>query len=212
MRRQHLTQLFGTLIVAAALVALPTVALAGITGSAHDLSGNGWSGGEICAVCHTPHNADTTVGLGAPLWDHEVTTTDPFVIYSSTTLDGTVGQPTGVSKLCLSCHDGSVAIDSFGGTTGTVFMATFNSDADFGTDLSNDHPISIDYDVADLGLNPVGDPSGVPAGGTIDTDLLFSGNVECASCHDVHREDETTSFLLVKSNALSDLCLTCHNK
>ena len=210
MRRQHLTQLIGTLAVATALIGLPTVAFAGIEGSGHDLSLNGWGNGEICEVCHTPHNADTTAGLGAPLWDHEVTT-QTYTLYTSTTLDGTVGQPTGVSKLCLSCHDGSVAIDSFGGTTGTTFMGTYAPNANFGTDLSNDHPISIDYNVADIGLNPITDPSGLPAGGDIDADMLFAGNVECASCHDVHRDVEIDN-LLVKDNAASALCLTCHNK
>ena len=90
MRRQHLTQLIGTLAVATALIGLPTVAFAGIEGSGHDLSLNGWGNGEICEVCHTPHNADTTAGLGAPLWDHEVTT-QTYTLYTSTTLDGTVG-------------------------------------------------------------------------------------------------------------------------
>ncbi len=185
------------------------VAYAGISGSDHDFSGSGWSGGEICVVCHTPHAADTSV-TGAPLWNHEVTTAT-FTPYSSSTLTATVGQPTGTSKLCLSCHDGTVAIDSFGGATGTNFI---NGSDLIGTDLSNDHPISFAYDTAlatsDGGLNdPSSQNSGL--GGTIDEDMLFNGNMECASCHDVH-DSAGNSKLLVKSNASSALCLTCHNK
>jgi predicted CXXCH cytochrome family protein len=209
MRRQHLTQLIGTFVVAAALVGLPAMALAGISGSEHDLSGAAYTT-EICNVCHTPHNADTDVA-DAPLWDHEVTV-QGYTVYSSTTLNATVGQPDGVSKLCLSCHDGSVALDSFAGATGTT---TISGNALVGSDLANDHPISFVYNTAlstaDGGLF---DPSAAglgPDGGTIDAEMLFSSNVECASCHDVHDADDNT-YLLTVNNADSALCLTCHDK
>jgi len=211
MRRQHLTQLFGTLVVATALVGLPTVAFAQIEGSAHDFSGLAWnsSAGEICNACHTPHNAQTITD--APLWDHTATLAT-FDVYSTTTLDATMGQPAGVSKLCLSCHDGTVALDSFGGVTG---VTTISGGALFGTDLSNDHPISFDYTDAlagtDGGLHTPSDTvSGLAGGGFITGDLLFSDSMECASCHDPHNAGFDS--LLVKSNAASDLCLTCHDK
>lgn len=213
MRRQHLTQLIGTL-AAAALIGLPTLAFAQITGSAHDLSGGALSGGEICNVCHTPHNADATV-TDAPLWDHEVTATTAFTLYSSSTLDATVGQPSGVSKLCLSCHDGTVAVDAFGGAAGTTLIGAIGTGSgDFGTDLSNDHPISFTYNTAlatadgEL-FDPSTDASGL--GGTIAADMLFSDNMECASCHDVHNVNGNANLLLV-DNAGSALCLTCHDK
>ncbi len=213
MRRQHFTQLIGTL-AAAALVGLPTLAFAQITGSAHDLSGGALSGGEICNVCHTPHNADATV-TDAPLWDHEVTATVAFTVYSSTTLDATVGQPSGVSKLCLSCHDGTVAVDAFGGAGGTTLIGAIGTGSgDFGIDLSNDHPISFTYNTALATADgELFDPSTAASGitGTIDEDMLFSGNMECASCHDVHNAAGNTNLLLI-DNAGSDLCLTCHDK
>ena len=44
-----------------------------IVGSAHDFSDDSWNTtGQICLVCHTPHNADVTVN-NAPLWNHETT-------------------------------------------------------------------------------------------------------------------------------------------
>ncbi|MFQ6108814.1 MAG: cytochrome C, partial [Candidatus Aminicenantales bacterium] len=106
----------------ALLGVLVTVALAQISGTAHDFSGDTWNtSGEICIVCHTPHNADTSVSA-APLWNHDVTTAT-YTLYSSSTLDATLGQPGDISKLCLSCHDGTVAIDSFGGATGSNFIS-----------------------------------------------------------------------------------------
>jgi predicted CXXCH cytochrome family protein len=172
-----------------------------IVGSDHDFSGENWSGGEICIVCHTPHNADTTV-TDAPLWNHEVTTAT-YTLYDSPTLDSTPEQPSGASRLCLSCHDGTVAIDSYGGNTGSD---TISGPALIGTDLSDDHPISITYDstlaTADGELE---DPS------TISPLVLFNSKLECATCHDVHATN-TYDELLRISNDASALCLKCHAK
>jgi len=186
---------------------------AGISGSPHDFSSKGWSGGQLCTVCHTPHNADVTV-TGAPLWNHQ-TTSASYTLYSSPTLNAQVKQPEHYgSKLCLSCHDGTVALDSFGGSSGTTFMT---GNALIGTDLRGTHPIGIVYDaglsVADGGLfNP--DTKATPLGNSITKDLLFgTGNLECASCHDVHNSVSAgnTSLLRISING-SALCLTCHNK
>ena len=203
-------KLLVVLTALAFVVGFSTVSFAaGISGTDHDFSAKGWnSTGEICVVCHTPHNAQTIAD--APLWNHALTT-QTFALYTSGTLDATVGQPDGVSKLCLSCHDGTVGLEAFGDTTtGSNFVT---GSALVGTDLSNDHPISFPYDAAlattDGGLfNPTTANSGL--GGTINADLLFATNVECASCHDVH--DNTIQPFLRISNASSELCLTCHDK
>ena len=200
----------GIVFLACAGVGLVPVIGAGIKGSSHDFTGSGWSYGQLCSPCHTPHRADTTVP-GAPLWNHEVTTAT-YTVYSSPTLDATdVGQPTGVSRLCLSCHDGTVALDSFGGATGSSFVS---APSNVGTDLSNDHPISFTYDAglaaADGGLH---DPTtaGSGLGKSIDEDLLFNHRVECASCHDVHNTGGYPRLLRM-NNTGSALCLTCHDK
>ena len=180
----------------------------GITGSDHDFSTKAYTT-EICNVCHTPHNAISGQTL---LWNHTLSTAT-YTLYDSTTIDATdLGQPGGVSKLCLSCHDGTVAIDSFGGQTGTNFVG---GSKDFGTDLSNDHPISFTYDgtlaTADGELStPVGDLVGEDA--TIKFPL-FAGKLECATCHDVHNGAETKAGgLLRMANTNSTLCLNCHTK
>lgn len=192
------------------------------------MSRYGWNAsGEICIACHTPHHADQTV-TSAPLWNHQVTSS-AFVPYSSTTLNATVGQPDGITKLCLSCHDGTIALDSFGGDTGAK---TIGSDGLIGTDLSDHHPVSFSYTSslasADGELyDPATTPSGL--GGTIREDLLEGDTMQCSSCHDVHVGRSTGScsdchitvpgigmvirtVSIWKSNDGSALCLTCHKK
>lgn len=182
-----------------------------IVGSKHDLSTQAWNtSGQICIVCHTPHNASLVVA-DAPLWNHQ-TTTATFTIYASPWTNATITQPTASSKLCLSCHDGTVALENFGGfTTGTNFIGGVYN---LGTNILNDHPISFTYDAAlatlDGGLrNPATAPSGL--GGTIAQDMLENGKLQCSACHDVHNKYGVAK-LLKKSNAVSALCLTCHAK
>ena len=183
-----------SLAVAAGLFAV-------ITGSAHDFSALGWNtGGEICQPCHTPHNADVSVSL-SPLWNHEITTAT-FTPYARATIDATdLGQPDGDSLLCLSCHDGSVALDSFGGASGSTAIA---GSANVGTNLNNDHPVSFTYD-ATLVTND-GELNAPPA-----AYLDSASKVQCSSCHDVHNTANIAGLLRI-SNAGSALCLTCHAK
>lgn len=180
-----------------------------ISGSAHDFSLETWSGGNICIACHTPHNGDQSVPE-APLWNHELTVAT-FTLYTGSTMDATTGAPSGESMLCLSCHDGTVALDSYGGAAGGTSMT---GSANLGTDLGNDHPISFTYNTALATTDgDLFDPSTATTAllGTIDADLLFGGQVQCASCHDVHNADGN-DFLLRIDNAGSALCLTCHDK
>ena len=147
----------------------------------------------------------------APLWNHQ-TTAATFTLYASSTTNAVIGQPDASSKLCLSCHDGTIALENFGATTtGTHFITGVYN---IGTGLNNDHPVSFTYDAAlataDGGLrNPATYASGL--GGTIATDMLIGGKLQCASCHDVHNKTGLPK-LLIKTNGISALCLTCHIK
>lgn len=173
----------------------------GIKDSAHDLSA---TESEICIVCHTPHNADVTIA-DAPLWNHTLTAA-PYTLYASPTLTATdLAQPTGVSKLCLSCHDGTVAPDAFGGQAGTALKLTASTGG-LGTNLKMSHPISFSY-TAEIATTDgeLADPATLPAG------WVNGGKFECSSCHDVHNKAGFSSMLL-KENTASALCLTCHNK
>jgi len=210
------------LVLALALVVgFSSVSYAVIAGSVHDFSTNPNTGGQICVPCHAPHNVATPVI--PPLWNHEVTTAT-YTVYSSPTLDaGPLGQPAGSTLLCLSCHDGTVAVDSFGGATGTQFIS---GPANLGTDLSNDHPISFTYDTT-LAATDGGlwDPStqtvtigsgDFTATGTIQGVLLQNDQLQCAACHDVHNDFVAGGLqgqpLLKISKASSEICLACHNK
>lgn len=184
-----------------------------IRGSAHDFSGI-HEGGQVCIFCHTAHNADTTVA-DAPLWNHQVTRRT-YQLYNSPSMDATVTQPAGVSRLCLSCHDGTVAVDSYGGNRGVIFLG---GDLAVGADgLSNDHPISFAYTDALAELDgelhaPTSTPSGL--GSTIHNDMLLDGSMECSTCHDVHNSasaEAVNDNLLVVTQSGSQLCLTCHDK
>src|SRR5512141_944892 len=98
-----------------------------IAGTPHDLSAKGWGTTELCKFCHTPHHAQSVTA--APLWNH-ATTLATYTLYSSATFQGatSLAQPGPTSKLCLSCHDGSVAVDAFANAgviaTGTHFIST----------------------------------------------------------------------------------------
>jgi predicted CXXCH cytochrome family protein len=196
----------------ALLMVSGTVSAQTIANTRHDLGwwlGNNTDNGQICVYCHTPHNASETQPA-PPLWN-KVQTTSTFAIYSSPTINNPTGQPEGSSLACLTCHDGTLAMDAMINPP-SGFVPTndqMQGPNNLGTDLSNDHPISIGYSLAaDSDFN---DPA------TVTTTLpLFSGTqdanyqVECGSCHDVH-DDSINPFLRI-SNDNSALCLTCHVK
>ncbi len=129
---------------------------------------------QICAFCHTPHGATMTAVGGAAitgqLWNRTVPNSTTYTGYTSSSLDaatiqaGFSGQPAGSSKLCLSCHDGTLALGSVnvlngasppvpiamtGGIT-TLPTGTYGATSGFtenlGANLTNDHPISVTYD------------------------------------------------------------------
>jgi len=84
---------------------------------------------QVCVFCHTPHGA--TNSPGAPLWNRQLSTAT-YTTYTSSSLDaeaiaGQLQQPGGSSVLCLSCHDGSMAIGTVnvsGGQQNVTFTMT----------------------------------------------------------------------------------------
>lgn len=224
------TILFTAVLACVALTATAAFAAGTVVGSKHDLraTGGGTATGtgfvEVCAACHTPHQA-AAANSQDPLWNHTGTATTAFGVYASTTLNAT---PTNIggalmgsqstSMLCMSCHDGTVSVLSMynppnsGAGTVTAIASRIDatgriiSTANVGTSLVDDHPVNFTYDAAlvllDPGLKPANDVGVAP--------LIPGGTVQCSSCHDVH--DPTNVPFLVKSNAASALCLTCHIK
>ena len=66
--------------------------------------------GEICVYCHTPHGANTQIK--APIWNRTINTGEYKIYDKLRTLNRPIGQPGANSLTCLSCHDGTIAIDS----------------------------------------------------------------------------------------------------
>jgi len=206
------------IMAAAAITIVPILSRAGtVVGTKHDLSAQGLGTNEICIFCHTPHNAKSP--QLAPLWNH-ASTTATYTLYSSPTMDRTPLQPRNSSKHCLSCHDGTVAIDSYGSRTGTNLMPGIPGtpgSPNMGTDLSDDHPVSVQWShqtctsgtmpCCTLECHTSLDPDGMPFYGT-------SGNryLECATCHEPHNKYDANQKMLRRPLAGSDICLTCHGK
>ena len=219
----------------------------GITGSPHDFTDNlsseagvavdeSWNNrNEICRVCHVPHDHSraTQRYLNGLLWNHAVSSAT-YTMYNSTwssSLNGAQSaQPDGVAKLCLGCHDGTVAIDTFDKYAGTAGNEIQNIYAGAlmhfpvpgfadgaNRDLRGTHPISIAYDTAaDPNLRPTTTTMGTS--GTI-ASVLDNGKVQCSSCHDVHDQESVAGSHLLRvpqtvaqGGTASGLCLTCHIK
>lgn len=199
-----------TAIALPAFLALASASrAASVVGSKHDLKALTNSNGQVCIACHTPHNAQATQLI--PLWNHTATATT-FTLYSSPTTRAVMGQPTAATRACLSCHDGTVAIDSFGGKLPSG-APPLSASSNLGTSLSDDHPVSFTYDAALATATPNGkliSPSSLSWVDSAKTVPLFAGKLECASCHDAH--DPAFGSFLRKSNAGSALCLSCHNQ
>jgi hypothetical protein len=208
----------------------------------HNLSNSGTSNRvsatsetQVCVFCHTPHNA---AAGDAPLWNRKANV-QTYTRYTSSSLDantiasGFSDQPGGSSLLCLSCHDGMVALGEVGvlpkgtGTPGSASVIAMSGSTDagkipvqqgvntgytrIGTDLTNDHPISITYnnalatadgelatmDPSQRDTNTSGDLIGIRSTGykpllplertgPIGADGLKMGQMQCATCHDPH--------------------------
>ncbi len=158
---------------AASLLALGlfsgSVLAAGIANSKHDLSNNasntaGSASGagangttEICVFCHTPHGS--AASTNGPLWNRTASAASYTNYANAESMDSAGLTPSSSSLACLSCHDGTVAMDSLvnkpgsgtGAPTYTWAGAAFTTKllssaaALIGSDLRNDHPIGVAY-------------------------------------------------------------------
>jgi len=151
-------------------------------------------------------------------------------------------QPEAESKLCLACHDGVTALNTLhyswsgafnmvGGLDqlGDVYYPGSPYSSDMGANigenfpggaggyvvnnLDNDHPVSFTFNAALITADADGGPVQLQLPAAGDAVKLYGASadrLECSSCHDVH--DDAIAPFLVKDNAGSALCLTCHIK
>lgn len=156
-------------------------AATGISTSRHNLGGAGvftTSGNttEICVFCHTPHHSATLNNI-KPLWNRQSQAALGTYTAYGTTSAGTIINNTDLGSTtlaCLSCHDGLTTFDNLvnapgkngvteaGADLGWTFFTLDVVASDFmtsprlniGTDLSNDHPVSVPYNDKVAGLRP----------------------------------------------------------
>ncbi len=215
---------------------------------------------RTCAYCHTPHHAaapgqtvdvtlvglngnpDTTVTYEAytPLWSRTLQNGGYAQYVSASfnpTVDGKFYDPmAGPSRLCMSCHDGNIAVDSYYGKTGTVTQLGDDQMNYFGSNhfaiglnsgLGNDHPVGFVYnDMQSDAKYELKASTETFAGGTKTIDSAMTqvdgvGKImSCASCHDVHNGPAVLNknpasgrgYFLLASQTDSALCLSCHDK
>ncbi len=229
--KSSLFTLFGVAL-AVNVVLFSTVAAytpgSGIKNSPHDLSAsstyymanryNPQGETNICVFCHVPYEPLDTPGItGEPQWTHAPSAIIRFATYSNGSerlkdpnhrlSAGTSLGPGPVSKFCLGCHDGSVAVNQYGALAGNAYINEAYKIGRNG-DLSNHHPIGFIYAaVIDDEINTYASLGGQPAEA-----LLRDGRMECVTCHDVHNSKNTGEKLLWVTDRKSGLCCSCHRK
>lgn len=215
----------GLLVTAQSLTAQ-----SGVRATKHNLSATATtnvvratSENEVCAFCHTPHSGKSD----APLWNRGYSAAT-YTPYSSASLQGSAGQPNGVSKLCLSCHDGTIALGivlngplanpsgsiQMTGVTGGGTLAA--GATNLGTVLSADHPVSFTYDVAlstaDGELLAPASLSSTPLKLFVGTTAGVQNAMQCSTCHDPHTNALPKFLRQALRGQTTNLCITCHTK
>jgi len=217
----------GIVVIAGCAVIGPLItadARTGIINTKHNLSVSGPGplqaapGGEtrICIFCHTPHNAAPQ----SPLWNKKLEPVN-YTLYGSSTMSAAPKQPTGPTRLCLSCHDGTLALGAvlwpLDPNTGQPLLIemtqkfitpgrrSYIGGGPLGSpepSLEDDHPVSFSYSDSRSNREILPRPA----------DLMFYGidEIHCSTCHDAH-ENDNKKFLAV-DNVNSGLCLKCHIK
>jgi len=165
-----------------------------------------------CTFCHAPHS-----GLGGvtPLWNQTLSS-QSYTPYTSTTYSekGNTQPVLGkTSSLCLSCHDGTVAVGQTAVFGKIPVTGSMNSIDVLGTNLSGSHPFSLVLplqDAPDLVASLVSQGVTADPKGAV---KLINGNIECTSCHDPHIQaiDPIAQYFLVRDSSSGQMCLACHD-
>ena len=205
-------------LVAALLALCPYSAESGsILQSKHNLSVTGpgqvraQSETRVCVFCHSSHRASAA----GPLWNRPDGARNDFEVYERATMVARPGQPTGSTRLCLSCHDGTVAVGAVLSMKSQVRMSGTDtrgriragSASNLGHDLSSTHPVSFRYD-QDLALQnprirwPIADPAGVVG-------VDANSQVQCTSCHDPHNS-KSERYPFWRKSTFQEVCVSCH--
>lgn len=184
----------------------------------------------VCNFCHVAHKtvADTYPSyIGPLLWNHTLSTATTYGVYSSQTFAaygtdiadlGTLnGAGYTTSNLCLSCHDGTVAVDSwYAPVTGSNFQPLpqntyFMPNTYQIKDLTNTHPVNFTYYNAPwlsaAGVLAPANSSSVDGAGVIP---LENGKMQCWTCHDAHNGASSIFEQNFPTQASGSFCTYCH--
>lgn len=222
-------------LVAVLTLCMASMAFATIVGSKHDL-GTGGSGGfsqgrlgsnsgQVCVFCHHPHRGNptgkTANATDALLWNLDDTTTvASFTQYSNSSMNATTAAVTSSapqSYLCMACHDGAVAANSLvqvpGDGTDNTALNLGTIAANLGTTLADDHPVNFSWPTDEVAAGAIeAAVSNIVTAGS-NTYPLFSGMMQCGTCHDVHAGDTSKDAkiqFLRGSTTASQICVDCH--
>lgn len=196
-----------------------------VVSTVHNLSVSGpgeirsFSETQVCKFCHVPHNAV----VPAPLWGHTLSVAQYQVpeLRGGQKFRAPAPQPDGSSRLCLSCHDGTVALGDVAGVAGPIAMAGSTHlvpgrKGFLGTDLSGSHPVSFVItesvnpadSTGDMGMRPL---SAIQADPVVKLD--GRGKMQCTTCHDPHSDLYYQPGLVPRfwvKPTVDEVCLTCH--
>ncbi len=158
---------------------------AGVFNTKHNLSSGGLNAAsntsgtrEICVFCHTPHGGNAAAAV--PLWNRNLDHTgfETYDQLGTTTLDAAIEPIGSVSVACLSCHDGTQAMDALINEPGSLThtpgfrngrwsgQASVSEGrigrpaviTNLGKDLTNDHPIGVQFAGGGYALSNAGGP------------------------------------------------------
>jgi hypothetical protein len=197
------------ILVAFALAAVASTASATIAGGSHDLTKSSYGNSTslpACQYCHTPHAWVVANVVGGPLWNRNALTQASYSVYTSSGFTTTVTLGA-ASRVCLSCHDGSTMAAVNNGTTPVGAQVAVAGYANVGTSLTNDHPVGVAYATTFVA-------GGYKDLASVTYVRLFSGAVECASCHEPHGTSDgiRSGLYFARAVASVDLCAVCHQK
>jgi hypothetical protein len=213
---------------------------------------------NTCFFCHIIHKTNTnskgvatgeSLAPGYMLWNHQLSSVSSYGVYTSDTFQSVltksgVSAPTDlgssnnltsptVSNLCLSCHDGTIAIGSFYESgfglpaNGSYWNNGHGNGLDMYTgmqidNLAKSHPVNFVYNASlataaqlttPAGLNSVDGSGAVPLYGN-------AGYLECTTCHDPHNGTTIVSSTAVpfarlalqnaENSKTGGYCTYCH--
>ncbi|MDD2780056.1 cytochrome c3 family protein [Sulfuricurvum sp.] len=243
-----------SLLLMVSLLAISCSAPAGIISTKHNLSVSNVTGTthssseqEICVFCHVPHGSATN---RIPLWNQNAPATsyemynsdylrrmsyiDNFETNRPKNLGVNQGEPGILSRACLSCHDGTVAVGTLSVLRGqqnqTIadMSGSLPTAVNFGINLKNHHPVGFIYDTRIGNEKAFGDGTTrgmelapIPTVEASEKSRLYKYGsdkyVECSSCHDPHSTNNkflyyTPPVGTSHAVATNSVCTSCHEK